>query len=204
MSPVCTQCGLTNAEADERSAVLVGIGVRIILPLWLAPHSLPWDAPTGLEQPWDRWGITLSWVAGLVLGVWYVLRFKRVRLDGDTLLISNYVREVRVPLRSVRSTGIDTLGRSRWAVIDFDSETPFGTSISFMPKTLETAKGVEYPIVAYRVYRDTGRVSRAAINSRRAVSRPTPPAPRAPVNAVRLSPLEGDPDCVRWTRRRVT
>jgi len=65
---------------------------------------------------------------------WYYVRLKKVAVDADGLVISNYVREVRVAWRDIiKITG------SRWekthhVTVTFDRDIGFGTSIVFMPK----------------------------------------------------------------------
>ncbi len=77
---------------------------------------------------------------------WYYVRLKKVAMDSDGLVISNYLREVRVPWRQV----VDISG-SRWIntrqiKITFDRDIGFGTSIIFMPKIRLLWPGQESPI----------------------------------------------------------
>ncbi len=77
---------------------------------------------------------------------WYYSRLKKVAIDSDGLVISNYFREVRVPWRQI----IDVSG-SRWVntrqiKVTFDRDIGFGDSIIFMPKIRMLWPGQESPI----------------------------------------------------------
>jgi hypothetical protein len=77
---------------------------------------------------------------------WYYSRLKKVALDADGLVISNYFREVRVPWRQI----VDVSG-SRWAntrqiKVTFDRDIGFGASIIFMPKIRLLFPGQESPV----------------------------------------------------------
>jgi hypothetical protein len=77
---------------------------------------------------------------------WYYSRLKKVAIDSDGLVISNYFREVRVPWRQI----VDVSG-SRWVntrqiKVTFDRDIGFGSSIIFMPKIRLLFPGQESPI----------------------------------------------------------
>jgi hypothetical protein len=48
-----------------------------------------------------RWASVVVWLVGSVAIVRHAIRLKRVRLDGDSLQISNYFTEIRVPLEAL-------------------------------------------------------------------------------------------------------
>ncbi len=96
-------------------------------------------------------GMKWLFLAILILGSawnWYcVARLKRVRIDGSNLCISNFFKEVRIPLDSIRG-----VTENRWlnlhpVTIHFRSPTPFGNSIVFMPK-LRLLGWRSHPVVA--------------------------------------------------------
>jgi hypothetical protein len=61
------------------------------------------------------------------------LGLKRVTLTGDALHVSNYLREVVVPLRDVTHVGPSRFGM-KTIVVRLAHETDFGRSIIFLPK----------------------------------------------------------------------
>jgi hypothetical protein len=86
-----------------------------------------------------------------VCGCAFIVRtcvpLKRVRLTQDTLLISNYWREIRVPLRDVHD-----VTESRWinihpVTLHLRHPTAFGSRVVFMPKTRWFGSWWPHPIV---------------------------------------------------------
>jgi hypothetical protein len=81
-----------------------------------------------------------AWMVVLALGVfigaliwWTVARLKRVTLDGDELLISNFRAEIRVPLSAIASiSGASATNPKRYTVT-FVEATEFGRTFTFMP-----------------------------------------------------------------------
>ena len=79
------------------------------------------------------WMIALIWVVGTAL-IWRTCGgFKRVALDGNTLVISNYLREIRVPAGEIVAVSQNRLFNLRPVTITFKQPTAFGGQISFMP-----------------------------------------------------------------------
>ena len=71
--------------------------------------------------------LSFPWVSA------FCLRLKRVTLTDDALRISNYRREIVVPLRDVASVAYARLG-VRAVVVRFARETEFGPEIRFLPQ----------------------------------------------------------------------
>ena len=93
------------------------------------------------------WEVRPTWVKWLFVGGLFVGSFlcarvliplKAVTLDGDVLRISNFLREIRVPIEDVTDGGFESdvmvNGRSL-VVLRFRSETAFGRSIEFVPRS---------------------------------------------------------------------
>ena len=77
---------------------------------------------------------------------WFYVRLKKVAIDSDGLVISNYVREVRVPWRDVIKVTGNRWKKTHQVTIAFDRDIGFGTSIVFMPKFRFLWPGQEHPI----------------------------------------------------------
>ena len=77
---------------------------------------------------------------------WFYVRLKKVAIDSDGLVISNYVREVQVPWRDVIKVTGNRWKKTHQVTITFDREIGFGTSIVFMPKFRFLWPGREHPI----------------------------------------------------------
>jgi hypothetical protein len=77
---------------------------------------------------------------------WYYVRLKKVAIDSDGLVISNYLREVRVPWREIVDVSGSRWVNTRQVTVTFDRDIGFGTSIIFMPKFRILWPGQESPI----------------------------------------------------------
>ena len=102
-----------------------------------------------IEDTTDHYEIILGVaVLGACLFFWHGSRLRKIILDHDTLIISNYSREVSVPL-----TSISQVKGSRWAktkdvIITFDHDIGFGDKVVFVPKTRWLWPWQEHPIAA--------------------------------------------------------
>ena len=96
----------------------------------------------------------LKWMflAGLVVGsvciYWWGVRLMRVVMTDRELRISNYLREILVPLSDVGE-----VSENRWVnvhpvTVQFLRRTDFGQRIVFMPKVRPFALFSSHPIVA--------------------------------------------------------
>ena len=77
---------------------------------------------------------------------WYYVRLKKVSVDWDGLVISNYVREVRVPWRDIVKVAGSRWEKTHHVTVTFDRNIGFGNSIIFMPKFRFLWPGQEHPI----------------------------------------------------------
>jgi hypothetical protein len=77
---------------------------------------------------------------------WYYVRLKKVAVDSAGLVISNYVREVRVPWRDIIRVAGSRWEKTHHVTVTFDRDIGFGTSIIFMPKFRFLWPGQEHPI----------------------------------------------------------
>ena len=77
------------------------------------------------------WGM---WSLGGLFALWWGYRLKRIAVDGDSIYVSDYFREAKLPLGDILE-----VGENRWLdlhpiTIEFASSTPWGHYIKFMPK----------------------------------------------------------------------
>jgi hypothetical protein len=76
----------------------------------------------------------VAWIIGAALLWWCCVGLKKVLVDEEVLYISNYYREISVPLRNIR-----TVTQSLWisphpVIITFHTATELGKRIKFMPE----------------------------------------------------------------------
>jgi hypothetical protein len=95
----------------------------------------------------EFWILGSVWILGLFGIVLFCARLKRVRMNEKHLYISNYLREVRVPLNSV--TDVRDMNRiSLQAVsLKFLPSTPFGSSVTFIPQIRFRNMSEPHPVV---------------------------------------------------------
>ncbi len=126
--------------------IWIGIFAAMTLVLFAAGDRFR-DAAGNPPPPATKWLLLLATAGGSAFIYWFCIRLKRVALDESTLVISNYQREISVPLRDV-----EEVTENRWisihpVTVRFFRETEFGSTIVFMPKVRWFAFFSSHPIV---------------------------------------------------------
>jgi hypothetical protein len=88
-----------------------------------------------MPAPEVRWLFLGATVAGGLFLYWFCMRLKRVDLDDETLYVSNFFREIRVPLRDIEDVSENRWINIRPITVEFRRDTDFGSAIIFMPRT---------------------------------------------------------------------
>ena len=100
------------------------------------PHANPW----------------LFFLGGTVCGglflFWTCGRLKRVAVSRDALIVSNYLRTIRVPVSRVTQVSASRLMSPETIWLTFDPPTPFGRSVMFMPPARLTLGLSAHPMAA--------------------------------------------------------
>jgi hypothetical protein len=81
-----------------------------------------------------RWQFAAAWAIGTAFLLWTCARLKRVKLDGATLVISNYRQDIAVPVREIADVWQNRFIDARPITITFKKETPFGSEVTFIPR----------------------------------------------------------------------
>ena len=92
-------------------------------------------ADNTLPPPEMKWMFLVGWIAGTSFIFWACARLKRVRVEESAILVSNYLKEIRIPFDAIAA-----VTENRWlniylVTIHFRSATEFGDRIIFMPRT---------------------------------------------------------------------
>jgi hypothetical protein len=90
-----------------------------LLPVWLLRMS---------ERQF-AWVPATLWICACIFIVWWTLPIKKVSLVGDRLLISNYWREIEVPVSQVSRICEDRWNRTPNISLFFDPPTHFGSKV---------------------------------------------------------------------------
>lgn len=102
---------------------------------------------SGPPPPEMKWGFLAMTLAGAAFLYWACVRLKRVGISGQSLVISNYLTTIQVPLGE-----LDRVTENRWinihpVTLHFRSPTAFGTSVVFMPKVRWLGLFSSHPVV---------------------------------------------------------
>lgn len=101
-----------------------GFGIGTIL-MFVSRHP----QPDGM-----RLVFATIWLVGSFF-LWEICgRLKRVRIDGTTILISNYRNEIAVSADEIAAVKQNRLINLRPVILTFKNETRFGRTVIFMPR----------------------------------------------------------------------
>lgn len=90
----------------------------------------------------------LIWIIGTAFLYWSCMRLKAVSVDEDLLYVSNYLKEISIPLSNIYD-----VTENRWinihpVTIHLKSPSEFGDKIIFMPKVRVFSFFSSHPVVA--------------------------------------------------------
>ncbi len=102
------------------------------LDLLLHPDTATWNGVPGAAPPGTTVLMLSAWVVGTVALAAFGWGLKLVRVEGDALLISNYLREIRVPLADVVYVRRSFFPHAGGVRVGFRAPTPFGNKITFI------------------------------------------------------------------------
>jgi hypothetical protein len=105
---------------------LFGFGTAM---MFLSPGRFRSPPPT-----WVKWQFVAFTLAGAAAYA-RLLPLKRVRMDEKTLYVSNYLREIRVPLADVQEVTQRGWLNARWVTVVLWRESELGRRIMFLPET---------------------------------------------------------------------
>ena len=112
--------------------LVIGVVGWATLDLFIHPATVVHIGLHGVAPAWIKWWFLVAWFVGSAAGVRQALPLKRVCLEGDVLVISNYFTEHRLPLSAI----VD-VRQGRWfnrtVTIELADPNPFNGTVTFMP-----------------------------------------------------------------------
>ena len=109
--------------------------------LWVGSFSA--HAP----PPEMKWIFLALWVVGTASLRWFLASVKKVRIDGATLYVSDYRREIAVPLAEIEDVSENWWMSHHPVTLHLRHDTPFGRKITFIPKFRLLLRWRTHPIV---------------------------------------------------------
>jgi len=81
-----------------------------------------------------NWTFLIFWIAGSAFIWWGSARFKVVSVDKNFLYVSNYLKEIAIPLSDIYDVTENVWLNNHPVTIHLKSPSEFGDKIIFMPK----------------------------------------------------------------------
>jgi hypothetical protein len=112
--------------------------------LWAGKLTDRSGAPPPIEV---KFAFLAIFVAGSVFISWTCVRLKEVRAEDCSLYVSNYLKEISVPVGMIKEISENRWISHRPVTIHFRSDTEFGRKITFMPKQWLIRLWKPHPVV---------------------------------------------------------
>ena len=123
-------------------------GKFIFAPAWIGGFGFEvLRSYSGAGAPKANLTILLFWIAGSAFIYWSCIRLKKVSVDDHYLYVSNYLKEISVPLSHITAVTEHRWINSHPVTVYFQFSTEFGDRIVFMPKTRWFAFFSSHPVV---------------------------------------------------------
>lgn len=90
----------------------------------------------------------MFWIAGSVFIWWGSVRLKVVSVDQSFLYVSNYLKEIAIPLSDIYEVTENVWLNSHPVTIHLKHPSEFGDKVVFMPKTRPFGFFSSHPVVA--------------------------------------------------------
>lgn len=128
--------------------------MKVVLPaLWIPIFGLGTlgmflGTFEGGQHPPPKWIFLFGWLAGCAFIYWNSVRLKEVSVDEDFLYVSNYLKEVVIPLSEIEDVTENVWVNIHPVTIRLKSPSEFGDKIVFMPTARYFAFFSSHPVVA--------------------------------------------------------
>jgi len=118
------------------------------IPLFgLGPLMMFLGGVEGADAP-AKWIFLVAWVAGSIFIYWSCIRLKEVRVDDDFLYVSNYLKEITIPLSEIFDVRENIWVNIHPVTIQLKSPSEFGDKIVFMPTVRFFGLFSSHPVVS--------------------------------------------------------
>ena len=136
----------------RRLSSLQTIFIKILLPgFWIPVFGfvvlMSFIGSYEESDPIAKWVLLGAWVMMSAIFYWTGIRLKDVSVDDRFLYVSNYLKEIVLPLSEIRDVTENVWINTHPVTIHLRSPSEFGDKIVFMPKTRVFAFFSSHPVV---------------------------------------------------------
>jgi hypothetical protein len=100
----------------------------------------------GKDAP-PKFVFLLFWIVGIAFIYWSCIRLKDVSVDDNFLYVSNYMKEISIPLSDIHDVTENIWVNIHPVTIHLKSPSEFGDKIIFMPKVRYFSFFSSHPVV---------------------------------------------------------
>ncbi|MBX3245300.1 MAG: hypothetical protein KF685_12690 [Acidobacteria bacterium] len=91
--------------------------------------------------------LLITFAGGMAMTIWLSYKIKKVSIEGDLLIVSDYKKTIAVRLRDIYDVTEMRWMQPYWITIHFRRTTEFGDSIIFVPPFRILSFWVANPVV---------------------------------------------------------
>ena len=117
------------------------------IPFWGFGTLTSFFVEAGGPKAPPKWIFLFGWLVGCVFIYWLCIRLKEVSVDDDFLYVSNYRKEIAIPLSEIYDVTENVWVNIHPVTIHLRSPSEFGDKIVFMPTTRFFAFFSPHPVV---------------------------------------------------------
>ena len=117
--------------------------------VWILFMGIAGAIVAGFQPARERGWIlfVLGWIIASGYLVWFARRLKFVSIDENFVYVSDFRKEIQVPLTQIERVKESFLARPRLITLTLDRPTEFGREIVFVPPSLDFAIFRSHPLV---------------------------------------------------------
>ena len=119
----------------------------IWIPLWGFGILTMFSGGFDVADAATKWLFLVAWVVGCAFIYWSCIRLKEVSVDDNFLYVSNYLKEISIPLSEIYDVTENMWLNSHPVTIHLQSPSEFGDKITFMPKVRLFSFLSSHPVV---------------------------------------------------------
>jgi hypothetical protein len=126
--------------------------MKIVFPLlWIPLFSigiLSVFFNSSMKSDFPKIYVLLIWIIALISIYWFCIRLKKVSVFGDSLYVSNYLKEIKIPLSEIINVTENVWVNIHPVTIHLKNPSEFGNKIVFMPTFRFFGFWSSHPIVS--------------------------------------------------------